>query len=87
MVFSLLLFLALSLLLYALFGGADFGAGILEMWRMGKMGKQEHALVQRAMASCGRCSMRVIQASRYCTCSTSNGTREASAIVRHHRSW
>lgn len=50
MVFSLLLFLALSLLLYALFGGADFGAGILEMWRMGKMGKQEHALVQRAMA-------------------------------------
>ncbi|MEZ4751908.1 MAG: cytochrome d ubiquinol oxidase subunit II [Bdellovibrionota bacterium] len=50
MVLALLLFLALSLLLYALLGGADFGAGILELGRMGRMGKQEHALVQRAMA-------------------------------------
>ncbi len=43
-------FLAASLLLYVLFGGADFGAGVLELFLSRKSGSAERKLISEAMA-------------------------------------
>jgi cytochrome d ubiquinol oxidase subunit II len=47
---SLLLFLGLSLLFYVLFAGADFGAGILEIFLGTRQREQQRALITHAMA-------------------------------------
>lgn len=47
---SILFFLAVSLMLYAIFGGADFGAGILELFLDQPRREDQRALIAHAMA-------------------------------------
>jgi cytochrome d ubiquinol oxidase subunit II len=50
MLWVVVAFLGLSLLLYCLFGGADFGAGILEIFYLGRPGRHEHRrVIDRAL--------------------------------------
>lgn len=49
MVEILIFFIAASLLLYAVLGGADYGAGILELIPSGKQSDPQRALINRAM--------------------------------------
>ncbi|MEO5969520.1 MAG: cytochrome d ubiquinol oxidase subunit II [Bdellovibrionia bacterium] len=50
LLFSILTFLGISILFYVLFAGADFGAGILELFLGQKLPQSQRKLISRAMA-------------------------------------
>ncbi len=49
MIYVLLFFIGASLLLYVVLGGADYGAGILELLHSGKFREKQKHLINRAM--------------------------------------
>jgi cytochrome d ubiquinol oxidase subunit II len=50
LLFSILVFLGVSILFYVLFAGADFGAGILEIFSGTRLERDQRKLISRAMA-------------------------------------
>ena len=50
----LLSILWLALFVYAIFGGADFGAGMLELFAVGESGRRQEALIDESVRDPGR---------------------------------